>query len=126
MDKITVDARGLSCPQPVIETKRVLDKHSSGVVEILVDNRHLARERHALRAERRLEDGMEGAGRRLRRHRDEVTRARFTHGNAARQSFSTHNGTAGSLRAPPFFLSSASIVYRDDKSSRILLKISGV
>ena len=37
MDKITVDARGLSCPQPVIETKRVLDKHSSGVVEILVD-----------------------------------------------------------------------------------------
>lgn len=37
MDKITVDARGLSCPQPVIETKRVLDKRSSGVVEILVD-----------------------------------------------------------------------------------------
>ena len=37
MDKITVDVRGLSCPQPVIETKRVLDKHSSGVVEILVD-----------------------------------------------------------------------------------------
>lgn len=37
MDKITVDARGLSCPQPVIETKRVLDKHRSGVVEILVD-----------------------------------------------------------------------------------------
>ncbi|OUO94302.1 sulfurtransferase TusA family protein [Cloacibacillus sp. An23] len=37
MEKITVDARGLSCPQPVIETKRVLDKHSSGTVEILVD-----------------------------------------------------------------------------------------
>ena len=39
MEKITVDARGLSCPQPVIETKRVLDKHSSGsgTVEIFVD-----------------------------------------------------------------------------------------
>ena len=37
MDKIIVDARGLSCPQPVNETKRVLDKHSSGTVEILVD-----------------------------------------------------------------------------------------
>ena len=32
-----VDARGLSCPQPVVETKRVLDKTSSGTVEILVD-----------------------------------------------------------------------------------------
>ena len=37
MEKITVDARGLSCPQPVIETKRVLDKQSSGTVEVLVD-----------------------------------------------------------------------------------------
>ncbi len=37
MEKITVDARGLSCPQPVIETKRVLDRQSAGVVEILVD-----------------------------------------------------------------------------------------
>ena len=37
MDKIIVDARGLSCPQPVIETKRELDRHSSGTVEILVD-----------------------------------------------------------------------------------------
>ena len=37
MDKITVDARGLSCPQPVIETKRVLDKHSSGyLVKVIV------------------------------------------------------------------------------------------
>lgn len=32
-----VDARGLSCPQPVVETKSVLDKTSSGTVEILVD-----------------------------------------------------------------------------------------
>ena len=37
MEKKIVDARGLSCPQPVIETKRVLDKMSSGSVEILVD-----------------------------------------------------------------------------------------
>ncbi len=33
----TVDARGLSCPQPIVETKRVLDKTSSGTVEVLVD-----------------------------------------------------------------------------------------
>lgn len=37
MEKFTVDARGLSCPQPVIETKRALDKRGAGVVEILVD-----------------------------------------------------------------------------------------
>ncbi|MDO5115458.1 MAG: sulfurtransferase TusA family protein [Synergistaceae bacterium] len=37
MEKKTVDARGLSCPQPVIETKRVLDKMSAGEIEILVD-----------------------------------------------------------------------------------------
>ena len=37
MEKKVVDARGLSCPQPVIETKRVLDKLSSGEVEVLVD-----------------------------------------------------------------------------------------
>ncbi len=34
---ITVDARGLSCPQPVIETKRALEKASSGKVTVLVD-----------------------------------------------------------------------------------------
>jgi len=33
----TVDARGLSCPQPVLETKKALDKASSDVVSILVD-----------------------------------------------------------------------------------------
>ncbi len=33
----TVDARGLSCPQPVILTKRALDGKSGGTVEILVD-----------------------------------------------------------------------------------------
>ena len=33
----TVDARGLSCPQPVIMTKRALDGKSGGRFEILVD-----------------------------------------------------------------------------------------
>ena len=37
MEKKSVDARGLSCPQPVIETTRALDRMSSGTVEILVD-----------------------------------------------------------------------------------------
>lgn len=37
MEKTIVDARGLSCPQPVIETKKALDKMSAGVAEILVD-----------------------------------------------------------------------------------------
>lgn len=37
METKTVDARGLSCPQPVIETKRLLDKMTEGRVEVLVD-----------------------------------------------------------------------------------------
>lgn len=37
MDTKIIDARGLSCPQPVVETKRVLDKLSGGRVEVLVD-----------------------------------------------------------------------------------------
>lgn len=37
METTTIDARGLSCPQPVVETKRVLDKISGGRVEVLVD-----------------------------------------------------------------------------------------
>ena len=37
METKTVDARGYSCPQPVVMTKRALDKISSGKVEILVD-----------------------------------------------------------------------------------------
>lgn len=36
-DIITVNASGLSCPQPVMETRKVLDKTPSGVVEVLVD-----------------------------------------------------------------------------------------
>jgi len=35
--KILVDARGLSCPQPVLETKAVLDSARGGTVEVLVD-----------------------------------------------------------------------------------------
>lgn len=33
----TVDARGLSCPQPVLETKRAVEKYGSGAIEVLVD-----------------------------------------------------------------------------------------
>ena len=36
-DVITVNASGLSCPQPVMETKKILDKAPSGAVEVLVD-----------------------------------------------------------------------------------------
>ncbi|MDR1049465.1 MAG: sulfurtransferase TusA family protein [Synergistaceae bacterium] len=36
-DIVTVNAAGLSCPQPVMETKKVLDKTPSGKVEVLVD-----------------------------------------------------------------------------------------
>ncbi|MDR1377587.1 MAG: sulfurtransferase TusA family protein [Synergistaceae bacterium] len=36
-DMVTVNAAGLSCPQPVLETKKVLDKMTSGKVEVLVD-----------------------------------------------------------------------------------------
>jgi TusA-related sulfurtransferase len=34
---IEIDARGLSCPQPVIETKKVLDKKPEKAT-VLVDN----------------------------------------------------------------------------------------
>ena len=34
---ITVNASGLSCPQPVLETKKILDKNPSGRIEVLVD-----------------------------------------------------------------------------------------
>ncbi len=37
MDR-TVDARGLSCPQPVILTKRAMDENSSERITTLVDN----------------------------------------------------------------------------------------
>lgn len=34
---ITVDGRGLSCPQPVMETKKALEKAGSGKVIVMVD-----------------------------------------------------------------------------------------
>ena len=37
MEIKTVDARGLSCPQTIVETKKILDKISGGRVEVLVD-----------------------------------------------------------------------------------------
>ena len=37
MAKITVDARGLSCPQPVVLTREAL-KQNAEAYEILVDN----------------------------------------------------------------------------------------
>lgn len=36
-DIISVDARGLSCPQPVILTRLAIAGLTSGVVEVLVD-----------------------------------------------------------------------------------------
>jgi len=32
-----IDARGLSCPQPVVLAKKAIDKAGKGVIEILVD-----------------------------------------------------------------------------------------
>lgn len=37
METKTVDARGYSCPQPVVMTKRALENMTAGKVEILVD-----------------------------------------------------------------------------------------
>lgn len=37
MEKLTVDTRGLSCPQPVLMTMEALKKNAE-VYEILVDN----------------------------------------------------------------------------------------
>lgn len=34
---VTVDARGLSCPVPVIKTKQALEKPFEGVVVVLLD-----------------------------------------------------------------------------------------
>ena len=60
----TVDARGKACPQPVIETRRVLEDGGVGVVAVLVDNQsaaeNVARMGRSQGCEVRLED--EGAG----------------------------------------------------------------
>ncbi len=37
MSKTQVDARGRSCPEPVILTKKALDQYNGEVVEVLVD-----------------------------------------------------------------------------------------
>ncbi len=37
-DVETVDARGLSCPQPALMTRRTLGGLTTGTVEVLVDN----------------------------------------------------------------------------------------
>lgn len=34
---ITVDARGRSCPEPVLMTKRAAEKAGAGTMEVLVD-----------------------------------------------------------------------------------------
>lgn len=33
-----IDCRGLSCPQPVMETKKVLEEMGEGILEVIVDN----------------------------------------------------------------------------------------
>jgi tRNA 2-thiouridine synthesizing protein A len=38
MAQITVDARGLSCPQPVLLAGEEMDKAGSGELAVLVDN----------------------------------------------------------------------------------------
>ena len=35
----TVDVRGLSCPQPALQTKQTIKKINSGTVEVLVDTK---------------------------------------------------------------------------------------
>jgi TusA-related sulfurtransferase len=35
--KERIDARGLSCPQPVVLAKKAMDKIGKGMIEILVD-----------------------------------------------------------------------------------------
>ncbi len=37
-DLFTIDARGLACPQPVLETKKALEKGLLGPLTVLVDN----------------------------------------------------------------------------------------
>ena len=37
-ERILVDARGLSCPQPVLETKKAVDAHAGKALEVLVSS----------------------------------------------------------------------------------------
>ncbi len=36
-ENVKVDARGLSCPQPVLETKRAIERAQGGELTVLVD-----------------------------------------------------------------------------------------
>ncbi|HPI97443.1 MAG TPA: sulfurtransferase TusA family protein [Synergistales bacterium] len=36
-EPVVVDAKGLSCPQPILETRKALSKIREGTVEVLVD-----------------------------------------------------------------------------------------
>jgi len=59
-----VDVRGLSCPQPVIETRKVLMEGNYGSVEVIVDNdaasENVARMARSQGCEVRLEDREDG------------------------------------------------------------------
>ncbi len=35
---VTIDARGLSCPQPALMTRQAIKKMNKGTVEVLVDS----------------------------------------------------------------------------------------
>lgn len=37
---IEIDVRGLSCPQPVLEVQKVLEKHSNEELKVLADEAH--------------------------------------------------------------------------------------
>ncbi len=38
MENLTIDARGLSCPQPVLMARQAISGLTAGTVEILVDS----------------------------------------------------------------------------------------
>ncbi|MBN1620005.1 sulfurtransferase TusA family protein [candidate division WOR-3 bacterium] len=65
MQDITVDARGLSCPQPVLETLEAIKKYESGIITVLVDtttsrdNVKRAAEKKGFKAEIRVSNGGE-------------------------------------------------------------------
>jgi selenium metabolism protein YedF len=64
MPETTIDARGKACPQPVIETRRVLEDPAVREVAVLVDNQsaaeNVARMGRSQGCEVRLEDGGSG------------------------------------------------------------------
>ena len=37
-EKITVDARGKSCPEPVVLTRKALESRSGGEIEVFLDS----------------------------------------------------------------------------------------